>query len=212
MPSPSVRVVTVDERDSSWESTTPRYRLFVSGKPGEAAMTLDFLDASLKDVTEAGELAGRDGRLWSAALVVDDPLRGRGLVWLTGFDHDARPSTRAEWRARAEMHDRYLSARSLAGEPVVLPDGRRVIRMFPDHGHRWPLWESFTDAYTRDPDDLGLSASLRDALRRWYDEWEAAGLDGHPGEEWIEEGTRLAALLQAELDGVAEVRPEFGGP
>lgn len=205
-----MRVTLVDERDSSWESLAPRYRMYVYEGAGNAVTTLDFEGARYADVVSAGAIADRDGRLWSAAMVIDDS-QGRGLVWITGLDYNDRPVTSAEWAARREMQDRYLSARSLAGAPVVLPDGRRLIRMFPDHGHRWPLWESFTDAYAIDPDDLALSDSLTGALRLWYDRWAAVALDVGMDAAWKEEGHRLCVLLQAELGDTAEVRPEFDG-
>ena len=203
-----MRVCEVSEGDERWQSASPRYRLFVFDGLGGATV-LEFADATLKDVQEAGGLAARDGRLWSVAAVVDDGANGRGLLWLTGMDYRVPPSTAAERRARAEMQDRYLSARALRGQAPVLPDGRRVVRMFPDHGNPWPLWESFTDEYSRTPSELGLSPELTDALRRWYDAWEPVALDGGPGAEWLEEGRRLAGALQRELRDVAEVRPDF---
>lgn len=154
-----MRVVEVDERDSSWEDSAARFRLYLFEGPGNAVTTLDFLDAQIHDVIEAANLAGSDGKLWSIALVVD-----------------------------------------------AAADGRRVIRVFPDHGHRWPLWESFADAY------CGLSQSLSDDLRLWYDEWERRGIDWRPDGLWVREGYRLVGLLRAEVGDVAEIRPEFDRP
>lgn len=207
-----MRVVEVDERDSSWESSAPRFRLYTFEGAAGAVTTLDFLDAQIHDVLEAANLAGTDGRLWSIALVVDSESNGRGMVWLSGMDYNDTPTTPAEWRMRATMQDRYLMARSQRGEEPLLPDGRRVIRVFPDHGHRWPLWESFSGNYTVSPADLGLSSSLSDGLRHWYDEWEQRGIDWHPDDRWLHDGHRLVELMRAEVGTEAEVRPEFDRP
>lgn len=199
----------VDERDSSWEDRDPRFRLYLFGGPGNAVTTLDFIDTQIHDVLEAATLAGKDGKLWSIALVAEKPDLGRGLVWLSGMDYNSTPTTRAEWRMRATMQDRYLMAKAARGEAPLLPDGRRVIRVFPDHGHRWPLWENFTDQYTMKPSDYGLSDMLSDGLRAWYDEWERHGIDWEPDNAWLEEGYRLVELLRREVGAFAEVRPEF---
>ncbi|MFF1572615.1 hypothetical protein ACFVWR_07710 [Leifsonia sp. NPDC058292] len=203
-----MQVFEVDDRAPSWESHSPRFRMYVFEGATGLTTRLDFVDARLKDVLDAGEVAERDGRLWSVAAVVDD-ANGTGLVWLIGMDYDSPPATAAERRARAEMQDRYLARRSQHVQPLTLPDGRRVIRFFVDHGHRWPLWESFADEYTRTPDELGLSADLKAGLRRWYDEWEPVALDDGPPPEWYVEGRRLAAATQKELGDIAEVRIEF---
>lgn len=202
-----MRVVPVPEQDSSWERVDARYRLYTF-REGGATSTHDIVDATLRDALEAGEIAGRSGRLWSLALVVDDSVFGRGLAWLSGMDHNDGASTPAEWRARAEMQDRYLAAVARTSDPPTLPDGRRVIRLFCDHGVDWPLWESFTAEYTRTPDELGLSASLRDRLHAWNEDYQRESV----GPQWREEGLRLHALLQDEVASFAEVRPDFGHP
>lgn len=198
----------MDERDSTWESDAALYRLYMFEGPGNAVTTLDFVDAQIHDVLEVAALAGKADKLWSIALVVDDSVSGRGLVWLSGMNYNDTPVTRAQRQARATMQDQYLMARD-RGRPPTLPDGRRVIRVFPDHGHRWPLWENFTDKYAMEPSDYGLSESIADQLRAWYDEWERRGIDWKPDQTWREEGRRLMELLQAEVAGFAEVRPEF---
>ncbi|WP_426937287.1 hypothetical protein ACQE2J_05585 [Brevibacterium sp. LE-L] len=49
----------------------------------------------------------------------------------------------------------------------------REIRMFPDHGHRWPLWgDVLHDELCLEPSDLDLSAELILDLRALYDFWE----------------------------------------
>ncbi|MHA7269183.1 hypothetical protein [Arthrobacter sp. HLT1-20] len=92
---------------------------------------------------------------------------------------------------------------------------RRVIRMFPDYGHRWPLWENTTaqgqTKYTMEPSDFGLSESLTLRLRTWYDAWDAENLDdsewSSPENEiaWNIEGVSIAEQLREEVKAFADV-------
>jgi len=107
------------------------------------------------------------------------------------------------------MQERFLSARVRRGEPPLLPDGRRVIRLFPEWAPGWPLWESFTAAYRLTGDDLGLGPELSRDLRAWNDRWAARKVDDPEPEGWRAEGRRLHARLRDELAGAAEIRPEF---
>ena len=203
-----MHTVEVDERDSSWESDNPRYRLYVFTGSGSAVRTIDFIDSQFRDVESAAQMVGVD-QLWSIALVVDDPGRGRGLIWLIGGDYNAPPSSSREWRNRAEMQDRYLSKRALKHLPLTLPDGRRVIRLFPDWGVEWPLWESFSASYTLTADDLNLTPELATDLRVWNLRWQSRSEDDPIPDGWTDEGRALHARLAAELESVAEVRPDF---
>jgi len=205
-----MHITEVDERDSRWENPSARYRMYSFSGPDLRVSTHDYTDVDLGDVLAAGARGDRADALWSLALVVDDSTHGRGLTWLTGMDYNDFPDTPAEWRARRVMQDRFLMAASQRGQnPPLLPDGRRVIRLFCDHGRDWPLWESFTDKYTMDPDDYGLSESLRTDLHAWNQTYQLASLDDPPSPAWIEEGWRLFRMLRAEVDDFAEVRPEF---
>lgn len=73
--------------------------------------------------------------------------------------------------------------------------------MFPDHGHRWPLWESGNGKYTMDPTDYDLSPELTAGLREWYDDWEINcppfGTWPSPahGQRWGETGAALSRWL-----------------
>lgn len=58
--------------------------------------------------------------------------------------------------------------------PARRVPGPRVLRVFFDFGHEWPLWESGTDKYTMEPSDYGFSEELTDLLRRWYVAWAVA--------------------------------------
>lgn len=207
----AMRGETVDERDTTWETSDARYRVFVYTGADAAVTATDIVDASLNDVMlSIRALAENDRNIWSLALVVDEAgPRGRGLVWLSGMDYHCTPASVVERRRRAEMQDRYLSARSLRKEPVVLPNGLRVVRMFPEWGVAWPLWESFTDNYPMDAAALGLSEALAAELAAWNSTWQDRDLDDPLPAGWNDEGWALHQRLQAELDGVGEVRPDF---
>lgn len=80
----------------------------------------------------------------------------------------------------------------------------RTVRFFPDHGHRWPLWDPSV-GYTAGPEDFGLSVALTRDLREWYDAWEAAVGPAEPWKdpvaerEWEDRGDVLAVRLAAEV-------------
>lgn len=107
------------------------------------------------------------------------------------------------------MQDRYLLAKSGFAAPKVLPTGLRLIRMFGEWVDCWGIWESFTDNYPCHPSALGLSTSLAADLYAWNDANGARSLDDPLPRTWRLEGELLYERLQAEIDGVAEVRPEF---
>ncbi|GAA4152340.1 hypothetical protein [Leifsonia shinshuensis] len=89
----------------------------------------------------------------------------------------------------------------------------RRVRFFPDHGHRWPLWDSSV-GYTAGPEDFGLSGELTQALRHWCDEWELAVGAGEPWKDpvaqraWEERGDLLALRLAEEVWDFAIVHAE----
>ena len=92
---------------------------------------------------------------------------------------------------------------------------RRVIRLFPDYGHRWPLWENSTPGhpskYTMEPDDFGLSETLTDRLRASYDAWHAETLYENDWRSrakeraWKAEGASIAQQLRSEVKAFADV-------
>jgi hypothetical protein len=154
-------------------------------------------------------LSNGDEHLWSLPLVENDARGKRGLIWLSGMDYNDPPSTAWEWQRRRQMQDRYLMAKSRRGGPTVLPNGLRLIRVFPEWVSGWPLWENFTEAYRRTGPDLGLTPELSDALFDWNEAWLARHEDDALPTGWEDEGHRLVIQLRSELDGIAEVRPEF---
>lgn len=216
-----MRAEPADERDSSREVDNARYRIYLFDGPGNAVTTIDVLETSVEEALDAALVeSGNNRRLWSLALVHDDGGAGRGLVWLSGNDYNSPPDawndSASYWRSRGGMQSRYLLARSLAGEPVVLPTGVRSIRMFPEWSVDLPLWESFTDNYPVTRGVFRLSADLEDDLAAWNERWQAiADPDASPEATaaewttWENEGRLLLARLRTTLAGIAEVRPEF---
>jgi hypothetical protein len=82
-----VRVEVVDERDSSWENHEPRFRVYFwePGDPGLTSYTYDLTEADIDDATEWAQ-KNAAGRQYGMALVVDDSVAARGLVWVRGRD------------------------------------------------------------------------------------------------------------------------------
>lgn len=92
---------------------------------------------------------------------------------------------------------------------------RRRIKLLPDFGREWPLWE---DDHEHDvlniqtsPDDYGLSDDLTRRLRDWFDFWAAhydpdALWDASSNHaEWHEDGRQIARSLRDEVRGFADV-------
>ena len=115
------------------------------------------------------------------------------------MDYNDPPGSAREWQRRRQMQDRYLLARSRRGESNVLPNGLRLIRVFPEWVSGWPLWESFSDEYHLTGPDLGLSSDLSTALFAWNDAWQSRDVDAPLPEAWEEHGRVLVARLRSEL-------------
>lgn len=92
-----VRIVEVDERDSSWEQDRPRFRVYLQSTSGSyiggGTATYDVVGADILQVIDWAQRAAGDSLVYSIALVHDDrererldPGHGRGLVWLLGMD------------------------------------------------------------------------------------------------------------------------------
>ncbi|MEO7586965.1 MAG: hypothetical protein ABIS84_02950 [Arachnia sp.] len=92
-----IRVLEVDERDSSWEEMGPRFRVYLhhSGPDftGGSTSTHDITGADVLQVIDWAQRQAGASMTYAVALVVDDvdreahnPGHGRGLVWLVGID------------------------------------------------------------------------------------------------------------------------------
>lgn len=200
----------MDERDSTWERDDPRFRVYVFAGPGNAVSTVDVLDATIEQALESARtLSKGDECLWALALVDDHSRGSRGLIWLSGMDYHDIPTTSVDWQRRRQMQDRYLKDKRRRGLACKLPNGLRVIRVFPEWVTGWPLWESFSEDYRLTGPALGLTRGLSDALYAWNESWRERQEEAPIPEGWEERGRHLVQLLQTELEGVAEVRPEF---
>ena len=91
----------------------------------------------------------------------------------------------------------------------------RLIRMFPDWGHYWPLWEDGGQNYALTPTDLNLSRSLASGLEAWMKLWRTSfsperGWSRSADEErWTAQGRDLSVALAAELMPAARVSFEW---
>jgi hypothetical protein len=104
-------------------------------------------------------------------------------------------------------------------EPQIPPE-RRQIRLFPDWGRRYPLWENSTltwdVGYTTTPETYGLSKELAEDLEGWQAFWEAhldpfEGWDSEVNRQtWLRDGEWLARRLRDEVASFADVASEFG--
>jgi hypothetical protein len=89
-----VEIVQVDERDSHWEDSSTRYRVYFFGDSSRAFArpagygvdTYDVTDADVLEVIAWAQEHAGDRDLFSVALVGEDDRLGRGLTWLVGGD------------------------------------------------------------------------------------------------------------------------------
>lgn len=100
-----------DERDSSWEVSDPRFRVYFFGSGGDSVSS-ETRDLTGCDVLQAAgwAAANANGRRFSIALVDDPPdvrPQGRGLRWILGIDANDSPSTAWSTEALARMERGY---------------------------------------------------------------------------------------------------------
>ena len=98
------------------------------------------------------------------------------------------------------------------------PPDRRVIRLFPDYGRVWPLWENSTPTsdvgYTTTPETYGLSGDLTRDMAEWNAFWDAmfdpfdGWKDDAARERWRRDGLAIAERLREEVAGFADVSYE----
>jgi hypothetical protein len=121
-----IRILSVDERDSAWEDSSPRFRVYLHANPdgtGGGTATYDVLGADALQVIDWAQREAGDRFTYAVALVADRPSLNpgdeRGLVWLVGMDGNDCLDTDAE----REPQDRMVARR---GQPVVIPEGDRM--------------------------------------------------------------------------------------
>src|ERR1700710_2385655 len=92
-----MQIVQVDERDSGWELSTPRFRVYLHGSAESSTAgwtdTYDITGADVVQVIDWAQRQAGTSLTFAVALVYDDgareqrsPGNGRGLVWLVGMD------------------------------------------------------------------------------------------------------------------------------
>jgi hypothetical protein len=120
----AIHAEAVDERDSCWEDSSPRFRVYLHSHPGPSSAT------STHDLTGADAVQAIDwaqshvpaGGTYAVALVQDRPDPAgpkRGLVWLVGIDGNTDPANALETDALRRMAERVRT-------PVVVPPADRV--------------------------------------------------------------------------------------
>ncbi|WP_153038810.1 hypothetical protein [Rathayibacter tanaceti] len=93
-----------------------------------------------------------------------------------------------EWATDEDAIQRASARRSSAW---------RVLNIFPEWGHDWPIWEAGVSHDGSDADDLELPASLRQEISEWYREWAEKtrpmiGWDNHDDRtRWVQHGNAL---------------------
>ena len=119
-----IDVTEVDERDSTWEDSRPRFRVYVhdGDGPGGSTATYDVAGADVLQVVDWAQRRAGSSLTYAVALVVDRPAPvgiERGLVWLVGMDGNSEP---------LEGHEADILRRMVArqGHVVVLPESDRA--------------------------------------------------------------------------------------
>lgn len=136
-PKRTMQVSQVDERDSGWEDSDPRFRVYLHGS-GETSTggwtdTYDITGAEVLQVIDWAQRQAGDRLTYAVALVRDDkererlnPGHGRGLVWLVGMDgNDTTEEGSAQREVQRQMLGRRLS-------PVSIPKTDRAPEAVPN--------------------------------------------------------------------------------
>lgn len=131
-----MEIVGVDERDSSWEERSPRFRVYLHGS-GESTTggwtdTYDVMEADVLQVIDWAQRQAGDTLTYAVALVHDDKGLealnagcGRGLVWLVGMDGNDY----ARNEQQVDVQRRMLARRD---HPVTVPAADRIPLGLPD--------------------------------------------------------------------------------
>lgn len=92
---------------------------------------------------------------------------------------------------------------------------RRQIRVFPEYGRAWPLWEDSTPTwdvgYATTPEMYGLSAALTRDLAAWNELWNThfdavlGWTDAQSRRQWAADGDAVVARLRTEVHAFADV-------
>ena len=131
-----MRVQDVDERDSGWELSGPRFRVYLHGSEESATYgwtdTYDVTGADVLQVIDWAQRQAGDSLTYAVALVYDDeaaeqrnPGHGRGLVWLVGMDGNDTATEPGE----TDKQKRMLARRR---DPVGIPSADQTPSGVPE--------------------------------------------------------------------------------
>ena len=124
-----VQIASVDERDSGWELSTPRFRVYLHGSGDSSTYgwtdTYDVTGADVVQVIDWAQRQAGDLLTFAVALVCDDRVDGRGLVWLVGMDGNDQPVDHRE----VDSQRRMLARRQ---DPIILPPADKMPPDAPD--------------------------------------------------------------------------------
>ena len=178
---------------------------------------------------DAGLSSGPLMLRWTAASVPDDASRSRGVLTVTGASPTLSEFEFQQYATRALYGLAALSegpglwkttARGFDPKPLHgtfgggMPPPRRTIRLAPDYGRGYPLWETSTETWdvgtATDPQTYSLSAALASRLAAWQQTWERefhyeCDSDPEVAARWHAEGEELARLLAAEVADYADI-------
>jgi hypothetical protein len=133
-----IQVTEVDERDSSWEDDSPRFRVYLHSTNGTdtrgSTATFDITGADVLQVIDWAQRQAGSRLTYAVALVADfEPggRPGRGLTWLVGMDGNDTPHSPLGEDRQARMLTRRR-------DPVGVPAADRA----PDDLPRWGGWRS----------------------------------------------------------------------
>lgn len=85
----------------------------------------------------------------------------------------------------------------------------RVLRVFFDLDHEWPLWESGVGRYEREPADYGFSEEVVALLVRWREAWARIPIPGSdPDDDRQASEQDLAAVRSLRRQAIAVMRRE----
>ncbi|MFZ5849600.1 MAG: hypothetical protein ACOYX5_19710 [Actinomycetota bacterium] len=125
----TVRIVEVDERDSAWEDSDPRFRVYLHGSGADSTRgstaTYDVTGADVLQVIDWAQRQAGDRLTYAVALVRDrggDSValaHGRGLVWLVGMDGNDSATSEQE----RDVQSRMLARRA---DPVGITSADRM--------------------------------------------------------------------------------------
>ena len=105
----TMKIVEVDERDSTWEQHDSTFRVYFAKGIDRAINTVDVSDATFSEVLQWAKHESSADTTFAIALVGRDSRGLKGLTWLFGMDPNDQAESAIEFRMFAEMlAEKYL--------------------------------------------------------------------------------------------------------